>query len=164
MAKMSARKRKEVLQEVKEQMVETGDATVVDLEKQEFRTIFSKTRNVVGVAPRESGPTKKQAVTKKKRELIRQERARRYQQIVSGTYESGLKFEHTSEEQYGALLRLSDDTPPFWLSKQGLEPNSCVLLINSSSHDVGNEGRFVQVLTPGGHMVDVRASWLEPVS
>ena len=162
--KRSARSRKELLRQAKEQMAEEGNATAVDAERGKYHTIFTRDRDKFGDAPRDEGLTKKQAVSKMRRELIRKERQKKYQQVLAGTYESGLKFEHTSEEQYGNMLQLNDSVPEYWLTLNNVPAQSVMLLINSSSYDVGNEGRMVQVLAPNGNILDVRAGWLNAVS
>ena len=161
--KRSAAVKKELLRRAKVQMAEEGNATVIDSDLGKYHTIFTRNRNKTGDSLRDEGLTKKQAVSKARRELIRQERQKKYQQILAGTYESGLKFEHTSEEQYGNMLQLNDSVPEYWLTLNNVPAQSVMLLINSSSYDVGHEGRMVQVLAPNGSILDVRAGWLNAV-
>lgn len=158
MAKRSARKHKEMLCQVKEEMELTGDAVFAN---EKWHTIFTRERNITDKTPRKCGLTKRQAVSQKRRELIRKERSQRYQQIIDGTYESGLKFEHTSKEQYGSMLKFNDKVPDFFLQKNGLSADSIMLLVNSSSLDHNNEGRIINVLGSTGAIFSVRAGWVE---
>ena len=162
MSKRSARKYKEILLEVKEQMADEGNAVAIDPEKGKYHTVFTRQRNTIGVAPRESGQTKKQAVSRKRRELIRKERAHRYNLVVNGKYESALKFEHTQQEKYGGIFTLNDKASDMWRRRVGITGNPVLLLIGSASCDVGNEGRFVEMLTPAGDILRVRAGWIDP--
>jgi len=161
--KRSARSRKELLRRAKEQMAEEGNASVVDADRDKYHTIFTRDRAKTGESVRDEGLTKKQAVSLMRRKLLRQERQARYMQIIQGTYESGLKFEHTSEEQYGNMLQLNDNVPEYWLAMNNVPAGSVMLLVNSSSYDVGHEGRMVQVLASNGNILDVRAGWLDAV-
>lgn len=164
MSKRSAASRKRLLRQAKEQMAEEGNATTVDADRGKYHTIFTRDRDKVGDSVRDEGLTKKQAVSKMRHKLLRQERQARYMQIIQGTYESGLKFEHTSEEQYGNMLQLNENVPEYWLKMNNVPARAVMLLVNSSSYDVGNEGRMVQVLASNGNILDVRAGWLDAVN
>ena len=163
MAKKSAESHKRMLKQVKEQMAEAGEAELVDADRGKYRTVFTRDRIKVGDSVRDEGLTKKQAVSKMRRKLLRQERRVRYKQIMRGTYVSGLKFEHTKEEEYGNMLQFNDDAPEYWLTKNNVAAKSVVLLVNSSSYDFAHEGRMVQVLTSNGNILDARAGWLDAV-
>jgi len=151
MLKKNTPRYKEIIRCVKEQI------------KEEENVSFIKQIDKSGTAPRELGLTKKQALKAQRRNLIRQERRQRYDQILANTYESGLKFEYTSKEHYGSMMRLNDKVNSTWLRKNGVSAGAVMLLINSSSSDIGKEGRSVQTLSPLGNILDVRASWLDVI-
>ena len=164
MKKRSASKHKEMLLQAKEEMEAAGNAVLIDSKSNEYKTIFTPDKTIVNKTLRDEGLTKKQAVNKKRRELIRNERSLRYQQIIAGTWQSNLKFEHTSEEQYGNMLQFNDKVPNYFLLSNDVPANSIVLLVNSSSFDVGNEGRMISVLAPNGTILDIRASWVNSLN